>query len=476
MIRWHVNVRERRRSPDVVIGDTNLISCLKCGTLKAWATHPARNYTSGPLNTSNRPLIRSAWPSSVTYREKCLLGKAGRDLTPDLINSLGLEDGQAQPTDVRQEYRPSEGYHPLPTKDTIRIIILSPGIGNMPLHGRLQEHNLESGHAFEAVSYTWATEDGNSERSQPLFLGPDWDILPITANCQNMLRRFRDPDQTRKLWVDAICIDQGNPREQNHQVGMMARIYSSAKRCLVYLGEHDASSERAMWWLKYLQDDEDSEDDNHFVSLLFRRRYFTRLWVLQEIALAREIDIQCGNIAVPWNSILRYTNKFPKASDPSWVRNFDWFPSDGPEDFARLLIETSQTFTSDPRDRIFALFGMFRDLDRQGLVADYTVPFQGIYAGLAAFFAKKYGLLKIVFLCLCQRYERERDFSLPSWAPDWRRTTASQWSNILDGNPSLSLRRVFQKKDQYPCFTTAPSLLRRCEVHNDCTNNRVGET
>ncbi|RYP79954.1 hypothetical protein DL770_006429 [Monosporascus sp. CRB-9-2] len=41
------------------------------------------------------------------------------------------------------------------------------------------------------------------------------------------------------LWVDAICINQGDIEERNEQVSMMRDIYSSSKRVLIRLGTVD---------------------------------------------------------------------------------------------------------------------------------------------------------------------------------------------------------------------------------------------
>jgi hypothetical protein len=48
------------------------------------------------------------------------------------------------------------------------------------------------------------------------------------------------------LWVDALCINQANLGEKNHQVALMAQIYSRADKVLVYLGESDCESDAAM--------------------------------------------------------------------------------------------------------------------------------------------------------------------------------------------------------------------------------------
>ncbi len=59
---------------------------------------------------------------------------------------------------------------------------------------------------------------------------------------------MRKTDTTRTLWVDAVCINQDDVVEKNHQVHLMKDIYGGATRVLVWLGEerHDT---RAVWEL-----------------------------------------------------------------------------------------------------------------------------------------------------------------------------------------------------------------------------------
>lgn len=52
--------------------------------------------------------------------------------------------------------------------------------------------------------------------------------------------------EPRVLWVDAICINQSNPDEKNHQVRQMYRIYSSASRVLIWLGNADRDNRYAL--------------------------------------------------------------------------------------------------------------------------------------------------------------------------------------------------------------------------------------
>lgn len=131
------------------------------------------------------------------------------------------------------------------------------------------DHDLDDELHYEALSYTWATEAGDSERSVQI----DCDgasicvtyanlpklqrfnlfratiparlsqvqtkkypkLMPMFCrkNCEAALRRLRnDRNGGRLLWVDAICIDQDNKKERGHQVGLMQDVYRRAGEVL----------------------------------------------------------------------------------------------------------------------------------------------------------------------------------------------------------------------------------------------------
>lgn len=52
------------------------------------------------------------------------------------------------------------------------------------------------------------------------------------------------------LWVDALCINQGDPVERSHQFNMMSKIYSQAQLVVVWLGLEAGNSRLAMRYIK----------------------------------------------------------------------------------------------------------------------------------------------------------------------------------------------------------------------------------
>ncbi|KAF2025617.1 hypothetical protein EK21DRAFT_76014 [Setomelanomma holmii] len=111
----------------------------------------------------------------------------------------------------------------------IRLCILLPGEPDDPLRCEIIHVNLEDEPEFEAVSYTWAGEDGDASLSHSIDCGNN-NLVPITVNCQAVLRQLKQRGLRRRLWIDAICINQSRISERNHQVGLMDRVYSQAQR------------------------------------------------------------------------------------------------------------------------------------------------------------------------------------------------------------------------------------------------------
>lgn len=102
----------------------------------------------------------------------------------------------------------------------------------------LVEARLAEGPRYEALSYTWAMEDGDVSLSSQIRCngGRIW----VTKTCELALRYLRKSDSSRVLWVDAICINQKDADERGHQVGIMRDVYSKAAEVVVWLGETSA--------------------------------------------------------------------------------------------------------------------------------------------------------------------------------------------------------------------------------------------
>lgn len=89
--------------------------------------------------------------------------------------------------------------------------------------------------AFEALSYTWGSLQSPETA---LHCDPDNQITEFSLG-QNLacaFRHLRYMDRPRRLWVDAVCINQDDLEERSTQVLRMGPIYSRAQRVLAWIG------------------------------------------------------------------------------------------------------------------------------------------------------------------------------------------------------------------------------------------------
>jgi hypothetical protein len=142
-------------------------------------------------------------------------------------------------------------YTALKSPNSIRLLVLHPAARvHTPLECQLIEAQLDDGCEFEALSYTWNQETPSMPIVHLDQASGGKGIVLVTPNCEQALRRLRRMLTPRMLWIDAICIDQQNIPEKNQQVKMMAAIYATATRVLIWLGEPDVDMAKAFRALK----------------------------------------------------------------------------------------------------------------------------------------------------------------------------------------------------------------------------------
>ncbi|KIX04888.1 uncharacterized protein Z518_05759 [Rhinocladiella mackenziei CBS 650.93] len=174
-------------------------------------------------------------------------------------------------TDQWPEY---DGYTQL-GEEEIRVIDIE--AGNPPVC-RMRHVSLEEKPHYQGLSYYWGA--------------------PVEPEISKQLNLM---DREATVWLDVLCINQRDPEERSRQVSLMGNIFTFAARVYVWLGEGDADSDYAFDYI-----DNNARTYNHqILSLCFEqltlRPYWTRLWVIQEIALARSVLILCGTKLSSWD-------------------------------------------------------------------------------------------------------------------------------------------------------------------------------
>jgi hypothetical protein len=105
------------------------------------------------------------------------------------------------------------------------------------------------------------------------------------------------------IWIDAICINQEDTFERTHQVNLMKSIFSEANAVLIWLGTSEGSSVKhsrvAMEHLSGWESNHSSAHVRHSfdanvtdsLSAMFNHPYWSRLWVVQEVCLAKKVFV-----------------------------------------------------------------------------------------------------------------------------------------------------------------------------------------
>ena len=200
--------------------------------------------------------------------------------------------------------------------NAIRLVKLHPrSTLNDQVRCTLTIEDLHPGLEFHALSYVW----GHHSHNRILIDGSNFHVRDNLYHFLEEKSLDRDFCLHTRFWIDQICIDQENVRERNHQVNQMAQIYSSARKVHIWLGRGTGASDSVMddiqtYRSPYRVPDalecrlppeyEDAMSTNlQCFAYLSEARYWNRLWIIQEILLARSITIIYSPKTTPWGQL-----------------------------------------------------------------------------------------------------------------------------------------------------------------------------
>ncbi|KAJ8131986.1 hypothetical protein O1611_g1638 [Lasiodiplodia mahajangana] len=336
-------------------------------------------------------------------------------------------------------------------------------------------------------------------------------LLRVTRNLRDALRRLRQEhrrpsplkaagqvnkdsmssildsdgssDPFSLYWIDSLCIDQDNVFERSTQVSFMGTIYKKAQLCLVWLGEENQDTNSAAGVVLELANDTDifhafeemvtlsSQDkslqfrrmfhkiiyglpEERIVALasLLSRTWFSRVWVLQEVALAPIVLVQWGSQFFEFRLLMRIglymassrafldfgpdslaiKQKFgpgvgrggPWAETPQILAKLSSVRAQINEGikprFSNVIDLAAESESTDPRDMIYGLLAITAefqlDLGRT-LPPDYTLPVHIVYLKATSQIAIAQQSLDFLRL-VCSPSEKVTK-GLPSWCPDY---------------------------------------------------------
>ena len=351
----------------------------------------------------------------------------------------------------------------------IRILVLAPGSGNDVLCGELVVESLDYDDLhYTALSYTWSGSVGEhfiSIGSAPLY---------ITENLSMALRRIRGPTRPRNMWIDAICINQDDLEEKAIQVNMMGDIFASATRTIVWLGEKSADSDVAMDFIGSLQQstsDQLCDDKNveqkfwRAIKDLMQRKWWTRVWVVQEALMSRRVLFQCGEktadvvkfvkLVKEKESRVKHQPEQSELPSENPFKNIlsNWYAHKGQAEAGGLSLQALLVLThgfqaSVWRDRIFALLGLATPEARSYVTPDYSdeVPDRLILIRLTMCSIRT-SLQPLHYASIC------RATSCPSWVPDWTAVDSNLERQVTKAMTDTSAPLLqYQAVEDYPHF------------------------
>lgn len=342
---------------------------------------------------------------------------------------------------------------------TIRLLRLTPQDSanlngqDVAIHCDLTTWPLDEAPAYVAVSYTW----GDPMHSKTVRLNNK--AFTVRQSCWYVLAQAQQNCITGYLWIDAVCINQGDDAEKSAQVARMGDIYRNAMQINVCLGPHEKDSaicfETAEQYidcannlLRRAKDDgtmremllhmenrgqealamAESYGDvklhnfsrrvraelqgdlqtrrffhSHSAAQLDRlteafyaiteRSYFERLWIVQELLLARKAIVFCGDSALDFQdladfqlSLSTYCSDQRSSGSSQEYRQIDSTTSRGFSSIDNVwhgwsgagmgLVELTDYFAHfkcyDARDKIYGLLALVDWKALPPLLPDYS--------------------------------------------------------------------------------------------------------
>jgi hypothetical protein len=190
-------------------------------------------------------------------------------------------------------------YNPLSSPTSIRLLRVHPPRQGELIHIGLWEQPQADPVSYRCLSYTWG------DLSDTSTIQVNGRLMNVGSNLHAFLVSAAQRFSYETLWIDAICIDQSDSTEKGHQVQRMGDIFKSATEVLVWLGD-DASVARLFDWTRehstlwhniryYLPSERTPKHLRAACQTLVNHSYWTRAWIVQELAFARSIRFLCGS-------------------------------------------------------------------------------------------------------------------------------------------------------------------------------------
>jgi len=222
------------------------------------------------------------------------------------------------------------------------------------------------------------------------------------------------------------------------------------------------------------------------LGILLKHPWFQRIWVVQEIAVAKKLSIICGCKEVDGTTFVRTVELLKRYANPEIQTRleelqpfFEIMLSNQRRVRSKELLTLLQSFRSwratDPRDKIYALRGVSADgWDATELKPDYSLDVSKVYSRLTRYMICRYRNLSILtytqpsIKVSCPRRLPIPKNEVPSWCPDWRERWDLSWEPefevpSLEGAHDRSISSSLDEKRLYATRESIESMW--LEVH-----------
>ncbi|KAE9382181.1 HET-domain-containing protein [Stipitochalara longipes BDJ] len=340
--------------------------------------------------------------------------------------------------------------------EQIRLLKLLPRSQNNPQSPHITSEFLPSVAlsntvSYEALSYAW----GDDTSLCAIQLKEQ--KFNVTPNLLAALIALQYEDKPRTLWVDAICIDQDSDADKDCQVPLMEKIYTKAATVNVWLGLEAAGSPfvfeilgQSRFSEEFDLEDPDggpvardtwrsSRNDNSRLEALHalcHRPYWTRIWIIQEVTLARNIQIYSGDKQAEWDMLKEHISALNKEAHirRHSVDELSDDESDAPktvDDICRsqcytilkygaagvgnkrplisLLQNYWRNFCKNPRDKVYGLLSLANDVADGDIPIRYGKPLAFVYLDVLQFSQTRKGYNWTEMAHLSQTLQRAFD-------------------------------------------------------------------
>ena len=290
---------------------------------------------------------------------------------------------------------------------------------------------------YVALSYCW----GDPKVTAPVVINGT--LVQVTANLEAALRQLRSRGYL-KVWADALCINQGDLRERSEQVRRMGQIYQKADKVISWLGGGPRAGEagnrnpgliyasrRAFMPLTHsskLRIEHDRRRrlglSGHDLEALSNNPYWRRIWIIQEVSKAREIEVWYGQHQYSLDDLLDLCieeNAFTQQVGQTSLLAVQYFRDKERQSrravarmlLSEALVRSRWSLATNPRDKIYALRSMTRDGEDIVPNPNYKQSPRNVFKDVTRSMITNQGQHAIMLLA------GQRHNAQPSWLPNW---------------------------------------------------------